>query len=168
MKSTARQKAEDQLRVRTYTWATFTTMLSRVPSCNTVEAVASRILFGPENKATKASPTRQPEDSRITRRQPKMDFRGMDEGDYFQGQYEVTNVVGSTPDKVTGFWARHTGCNMEAQPCGMKGCPWNAEVGGHMWIKGLSKFCVILPICKECNNKPIGPAGGPAGHFQGW
>ena len=34
--------------------------------------------------------------------------------------------------------------------CSFEGCPNMAEVGGHLWIKGVG--CVIAPICKPCND----------------
>ena len=81
----------------------------------------------------------------------------MNVGDYFDGgPYQVSNVVGSSTDggSKARFWAEHTGCNFYSQRCGMLGCPMPAEVGGHMYIKGLSKFCWILPICQSCNKDP--------------
>ena len=81
---------------------------------------------------------------------------GMDVGHYFVGQFEVSNVVGSTEDKgnKAQFWSDHTGCDFNKQKCGIRGCGADAEVGGHMWIKRLSKFCFILPICKKHNSSP--------------
>ena len=81
---------------------------------------------------------------------------GMEVGDYFYGQFEVSNVVGSTEDggSKAQFWSRHTGRDFYKQKCGILGCGDAAEVGGHMWIKRLSKFCFILPICKKHNSSP--------------
>ena len=81
-------------------------------------------------------------------------FEGMKVGDYFQGQYEVSNVVGSTEDggSKAQFWSTHTDRDFYKETCGIRGCGNPAQVGGHMWVKGLRKFCVILPICSTHNN----------------
>ena len=81
---------------------------------------------------------------------------GMKVGDYFEGQYEVSNVVGSSDDggSKAQFWSEHTRRDFSKQKCGILGCGSDAEVGGHMWVKGLSKFCFILPICQSHNKDP--------------
>ena len=81
---------------------------------------------------------------------------GMEVGYYFYGQFEVSNVVGSTEDggSMAKFWSDHTPRDFYKQKCGILGCGSDAEVGGHMWIKRLSKFCFILPICKKHNSSP--------------
>ena len=75
------------------------------------------------------------------------------EGDLLKGKFEVRNVVGSSKDKGDKemFWSRYTGRNFHKQKCGIKGCGRDAEVGGHVWVKRLSKFCYILPICQSHN-----------------
>ena len=79
-------------------------------------------------------------------------------GDYLEGgPYEVSNVVGSSSDsgsKAT-FWSQHTGCDFYKQRCGILNCGGKAEVGGHMYVKRLSKFCWILPICQKCNKSTL-------------
>ena len=86
--------------------------------------------------------------------------KGMRVGDYFDGgPYEVANVVGSKDDNAGGmakaqFWSEHTGLDFNTQKCGILGCGKPAKVGGHMYIKKLSKFCWILPICQACNKNP--------------
>ena len=82
--------------------------------------------------------------------------KGKEVGGCFKGQYEVSNVVGSTEDggNKAKFWEKHSGQTFKQQKCGMLGCGADAEVGGHMWIKRLSKFCFILPICKKHNSSP--------------
>ena len=81
---------------------------------------------------------------------------GMNVGDYFEGQYEVSNVVGSSGDggSKAKFWSEHTKRDFSVQKCGILGCGKEAEVGGHMWVKGLRKFCFILPICQAHNKDP--------------
>ena len=79
----------------------------------------------------------------------------MKEGDYFEGgPFEVSNVKNSDDDKgnMTKFWEKHTKGrkSLTKQKCGISGCSSDAQDGGHMWIKNLSKFCFILPICEEC------------------
>ena len=83
-------------------------------------------------------------------------FKDMKVGDYFQGQYEVSNVVGSTEDggSKVRFWSKHTDRDFYKEKCGMRGCGKPAQVGGHMWVKRLRKYCVILPICSAHNNDP--------------
>eukprot|EP00658_Telonema_sp_P-2_P055341 TRINITY_DN4399_c0_g1_i3.p1 TRINITY_DN4399_c0_g1~~TRINITY_DN4399_c0_g1_i3.p1 ORF type:complete len:116 (-),score=19.59 TRINITY_DN4399_c0_g1_i3:139-486(-) len=83
--------------------------------------------------------------------------QGMEVGDYLEGgRYEVSNVVGSSSDggNKAAFWEEHTGCSFSDQTCSMLGCGNDAEVGGHMYVKRLSRFCWILPICQECNKNP--------------
>ena len=75
------------------------------------------------------------------------------EGEILRGPQEVCNVVGSSLDKIrSDFWDYHTGDRLSEQKCGILGCGGDAEVGGHMWVKGLSKLCFILPICRFHNN----------------
>ena len=79
------------------------------------------------------------------------------EGDVLPpGQYEVSNVVGSSDDSGSKaqFWSQHTGRDLSKQKCGILGCGSDAEVGGHVWVKGLSKCCFILPICQSHNKDP--------------
>jgi hypothetical protein len=83
--------------------------------------------------------------------------RGTQVGDLERdGPYDVANVVGSSSDGGSKalFWTKHTGRDFYDQKCGIKGCPANAEVGGHMYIKNKRKFCWILPICQSCNKDP--------------
>jgi len=49
---------------------------------------------------------------------------GMKVGDYFEGQYEVSNVVGSSDDggSKAQFWSEHTGRDFYRQKCGILGC----------------------------------------------
>ena len=82
---------------------------------------------------------------------------GMEVGDVLPpGQYEVSNVDGSSDDdgSKARFWSKRTGCDFYKQKCGILGCGSDAEVGGHMWVKRLSKFCFILPICQSHNKDP--------------
>jgi hypothetical protein len=80
----------------------------------------------------------------------------MNVGDFFEGSFEVANVVGSSSDggSKAQFWSEHTGCDFYKQNCGILGCGQAAEVGGHMYVKSMRKFCFILPICKKCNKDP--------------
>ena len=72
--------------------------------------------------------------------------------------YEVSNVVGSSRDgagrSMAKFWSKHVTRDFSKQKCGILSCGSKAEVGGHMWVKGLRKFCFILPICKAHNTDP--------------
>ena len=81
-----------------------------------------------------------------------------EEGDYFvtECQYEVCNVVGSSGDggSKAQFWSKYAKRDFSVQKCGILGCGNKAEVGGHMWVKGLRKFCFILPICQAHNKDP--------------
>ena len=84
---------------------------------------------------------------------PKMSYP-QKEGDILEGPQEVCNVVGSSVDNInrSKFWHKYTGDNVPEQECGIEGCEGDAKVGGHMWVKGLNKFCYILPICWDHNN----------------
>ena len=94
----------------------------------------------------------------LTEDDPSLDCTRMEVGKYFpEGRrYEVSNVVGSTEDSgnKAQFWAKHAKQDFSKQKCGILDCGADAEVGGHMWIKRLSKFCFILPICKKHNSSP--------------
>ena len=59
---------------------------------------------------------------------------------------------------MTKFWEKKTGLKLTSCKCGIRGCGNAAEEGGHMWVRlgerRLTKFCFIMPICKEHNNDP--------------
>ena len=81
----------------------------------------------------------------------------MEEGDIVDdGPFEVSNVVGSSKDSgsMADFWSEYTDKDFDQQKCGILYCSRYADVGGHMWIKGLTyrNFCFILPICYRHNN----------------
>lgn len=77
------------------------------------------------------------------------------EGSLLVGKFEVCNVVGSSKDSgnKSEFWAEHADRDFPKK-CRILGCPNDAEVGGHMWVKKRTKFCYILPICQHHNKDP--------------
>ena len=86
----------------------------------------------------------------------KITCEGTKVGDCIRGQYQVSNVVGSTEDggSKVQFWSKYARRDFYKQTCGILGCGNPAQVGGHMWVMRLSKFCFILPICYTHNNDP--------------
>ena len=72
-------------------------------------------------------------------------------------QTMVKNVVGSSIDtkNMKEFWEKKTGRQFP-EKCRIYYCPNDAEVGGHMWVKGRNRrtFWYILPICQRCNTDP--------------
>lgn len=58
------------------------------------------------------------------------------------------------------FWEKRK--RKKAGNCEVSGCGGPAEVGGHVIKAGKGKKEFILPLCKNCNNKPEGEI------FQAW
>lgn len=65
---------------------------------------------------------------------------------------EVSNVNGSSGHKRnwSEYWLRHVPRRGWPSTCQIHGCGNPAEVGGHVYIKGL-RTQYILPICQGCN-----------------
>jgi hypothetical protein len=62
------------------------------------------------------------------------------------------NIDGSSDALAeSGSWLRDAeeATGRRRGRCSFEGCPNQAEVGGHVWIKGVG--CFIAPICKPCN-----------------
>jgi hypothetical protein len=65
---------------------------------------------------------------------------------------EAWNMDGSSDAQAeSGSWLRDAeeATGRRRGRCSFDGCPNQAEVGGHVWIKG--EGCFIAPICRPCN-----------------
>ena len=80
------------------------------------------------------------------------DMKKVVEGSHLDGQFEVTKVkyqISSRKD----FWKRNSGRKAFPKECRIKDCTESATVGRHMWVKGLSKFVFVVPICDKHNDE---------------
>ena len=70
----------------------------------------------------------------------------------FDGAVEAWNMDGSSDAQAeSGSWLRDAeeATGRRRGRCSFDGCPNQAEVGGHVWIRG--EGCFIAPICRPCN-----------------
>lgn len=70
----------------------------------------------------------------------------------FDGAVEAWNMDGSSDTQAeSGSWLRDAeeATGRRRGRCSFDGCPNQAEVGGHVWIRG--EGCFIAPICRPCN-----------------
>ena len=74
------------------------------------------------------------------------------EGSPLDGQFEVTKVQYQTQSREE-FWLDHSGRMKFPKKCRIKGCTNSATIGCRMWVKGLSKFVFVVPICNKHNGE---------------
>ena len=74
------------------------------------------------------------------------------EGRYLDGQFEVTKVHYQTQSRKD-FWKRNSGGKKFPNECRINRCTERATVGRRMWVKGLSKFVFVVPICNKHNGE---------------
>eukprot|EP00949_MAST-11_sp_MAST-11-sp1_P003348 g3348.t1 len=71
---------------------------------------------------------------------------------YLEDAAEAWNIDGSSDAQAhSGSWLRDAekATGRQRGRCSFEGCANRAEVGGHVWIKGIG--CFLAPICRQCN-----------------
>ena len=70
---------------------------------------------------------------------------------YLDDDDEVCNIVGSSRQRGNHkqCWVRYSGRQWPGR-CQMVNCGGAAQVGSHIWVKGLRQ-AFIIPACQACN-----------------